>query len=157
MLVATKRPPTIVLGWSPEEGHLPYDWRGYNEAMLLNVLALGSRTHPADASLWSAWCEHYRWGTFEGQEHLGFAPLFGHQYSQLWIDYRGIQDPFMKSHGIDYFENSRRATLAQRAYAIRNPQAWKGYGADVWGLTACDGPMDSTVTIDGRARKFHSY
>ena len=154
---ATRRPPTIVLGWSPEEGHLPYDWRGYNEAMLLNVLALGSRTHPADPSLWSAWCSNYKWGTFEGEEHLGFAPLFGHQYSQLWIDYRGIQDPFMRSHGIDYFENSRRATRAQRAYAIRNPGGWKGYDANVWGLTACDGPMDSTVTIDGRARQFHSY
>ncbi len=154
---ATKRPPVIVLGWSPEGGHLPYDWRGYNEAMLLNVLALGSRTHPADPALWKEWCAHYRWGTFEGEEHLGFAPLFGHQYSQLWIDYRGIQDPFMREHGIDYFINSQRATRAQRAYAIENPQGWQGYGPDVWGLTACDGPMDSTLVIAGRARRFHSY
>ncbi len=154
---ATKRPPVVVLGWSPEEGHLPYDWRGYNEAMLLNVLALGSRTHPADPALWAAWCAHYRWGKFEGQEYLGFAPLFGHQYSQMWIDYRGIQDPFMRAHGIDYFENSRRATLAQRAYAIRNPSGWKGYGVDVWGLTACDGPLDTTFTFLGRPRSLHGY
>ena len=58
-----------------------------------------------------------------------FAPLFGHQYSHVWIDFRGIRDGYMRGHGIDYFENSRRATLSQRAYAIANPGGWKGYGA----------------------------
>jgi hypothetical protein len=75
----------------------------------------------------------------------------------VWIDFRGIQDDFMRGKGIDYFENSRRATLAQRAYAIANPSGYKGYDKDVWGLTACDGPIDSTVTIAGRAREFHTY
>ena len=72
----------------------------------------------------------------QGQEHLGFAPLFGHQYSHVWIDFRGLQDAFMREKGIDYFENSRRATLAQRAYAIENPGRFRGYGPELWGLSA---------------------
>ena len=63
----------------------------------------------------------------------------------------------MRGRGLDYFENARRATLSQRAYAIANPAGWRGYGGDVWGLTASDGPLDSTVVIDGRARTFHTY
>jgi hypothetical protein len=88
-----------------------------------------------------------------------FAPLFGHQYSHVWIDFRGIRDPYMRdaARGIDYFENSRRATLSQRAYATANPGGWRGYGPDAWGLTASDGPLDSTLTVDGRARTFHTY
>jgi hypothetical protein len=69
---------------------------------------------------------------------VNFPPLFGHQYSHCWIDFREIQDAYMKSKGIDYFENSRRATLAQRLYCIDHPE--KGYGENVWGITACDGP-----------------
>ncbi|MEP7028455.1 MAG: glucoamylase family protein [Candidatus Eisenbacteria bacterium] len=154
---AQPRPPTVSLGWHPESGFLPYDWRGYNETVILHVLALGSTTHPVGEELWPAFTQGYRWGSFEGQDYLGFAPLFGHQYSHVWIDFRGIRDSAMTAHGLDYFENSRRATLAQRGYAITNPSAFAGYGADVWGLTACDGPLDSTLTIDGRAREFHTY
>jgi hypothetical protein len=151
------RPPKLSMGWSPEQGFLPYDWRGYDEAMILHVLALGSTTHPATGDVWKTWASGYRWGTFEGQEHLGFAPLFGHQYSQTWIDFRGIQDDFMRSHACDYFENSRRATLAQRAYAIANPDRFRGYGPRLWGLTACDGPIDTTLVIEGVRREFHTY
>jgi len=151
------RPPVMALGWSPEEGHLPYDWRGYNEAMLLHVLALGSPTHPVGPEVWPAFTSRYRWGEFEGEPHVNFSPLFGHQYSHCWIDFRGIRDDFMREHDLDYFENSRRATLAQRAYAIRNPGGFAGYGADVWGLSACDGPVDATFTIDGRERRFRTY
>src|SRR5205807_7014207 len=99
----------------------------------------------------------YRWGEYYGQQHVGFGPLFGHQYSQLWIDFRGIQDPYMRAHGIDYFENSRRATLAQRAYAVANPNAWTGYGANEWGFTAADGPADTMVALGGRSRRFYTY
>jgi hypothetical protein len=63
----------------------------------------------------------------------------------------------MRAKGIDYFENSRRAALSQRAYATANPNGWRGYSADAWGLTASDGPLDATLTIDGRARQFHTY
>ena len=151
------RPPVLSLGWSPEEGHLPYDWRGYNEAMLLHLLALGSPTHPVGPETWPAYTSRYRWGPFEGQEHVNFSPLFGHQYSHCWIDFRGIRDEYMRGRDLDYFENSRRATLAQRAYAIRNPGGFAGYGPDVWGLTACDGPVDATFKIDGRERTFRTY
>jgi hypothetical protein len=154
---AAPRPPLVALGWHPESGFLAYDWRGYNEAMVLYILALGSPTHPVDTAAWSGWVAPYQWGTFYGQTHLGFAPLFGHQYSHVWIDFRGIQDPYMQARGINYFENSRRATYAQRSYATANPNGWTGYSDRIWGLTASDGPGDVTLTIGGRTRQFHSY
>ena len=149
--------PLVSMGWRPERGFIEADWRGYNEAMLLYVLALGSPTHAVEPEVWDAWASTYRWGEFHGQEHLNFTPLFGHQYSHVWIDFRGIRDAYMRERGIDYHENSRRATLSQRAYAIANPGGWRDYGENVWGLTASDGPMDTTVVIDGRERRFHSY
>ena len=88
---------------------------------------------------------------------VNFAPLFGHQYSQMFIDFRGIQDPFMRAHGIDYFENSRRATLSQRSYATANPNGYRDYSASIWGITASDGPSDTTLVIDGRSRQFRTY
>jgi hypothetical protein len=151
------RPSAISMGWTPEEGFHTYDWRGYNEAMIVIVLALGSPTHPVDPAAWGEYTKTYKWGTFEGQEHLLFAPLFGHQYSHVWIDFRGIQDDFMRAHGIDYFENSRRATLSQHAFAIENPNGYRDYGDSIWGLTACDGPGDMTRTVDGRQRIFYGY
>ena len=154
---AQPRPPLVGHGWNPEDGHLAYDWGGYSEAMLLYVLALGSPRHAVPQEAWAAWTRGYRWGEFEGHAHLGFAPLFGHQYSHVWIDFRGIQDAWMRERGIDYFENSRRATLAQVAYAQRNPGEFRDYGARMWGLSACDGPVDAEVTIDGRRRRFRTY
>jgi hypothetical protein len=153
------RPPAISHGWSPEEGFLPYDWIGYNEGMLLVLLALGSPTFPVEPAAWQAWTSGYEkdWGTHYGQEHLAFAPHFGHQYSHVWVDFRGIQDSYMRGRGIDYFENSRRATYAQRAYAMANPHGWKGYGQDIWGLSACDGPADTELDYRGQRRRFHSY
>ena len=151
------RPPTLSLGWTPERGFLPYDWRGYDEALLLHVLALGSTTHPVGPETWGAFTQGYRWGRFHGFAHVGFAPLFGHQYPHTWIDFRGIQDDTMRARGLDYFENARRATLAQRAYAIANPEGFRGYGRALWGLTACDGPIDGTVSIAGRPRAFRTY
>jgi len=150
----------ISMGWSPEKNFIPHDWQGYNEAMLVVLLALGSPTHPVEEGAWSAWTESYRgsWGRFMGYEHLSFAPLFGHQYSHVWIDFRGLQDATMRQRGIDYFENTRRAVYGQRAYAIANPNGWYEYGANVWGFTACDGPgtmrqPDRT----GRPRHFLDY
>ncbi|HEX8694748.1 MAG TPA: glucoamylase family protein [Longimicrobium sp.] len=156
---ASPRAPLISMGWHPEPGRgfIPHDYRGYNEAMFLYVLALGSPTHPVEPAAWAAYTGTYRWADFHGQEHVNFAPLFGHQYSHAWIDFRGIRDAYMRERGIDYFENSRRATLAQRAYAIANPMGWKGYGPDLWGLTASDGPKDTVVVIDGRPRQLWTY
>ena len=149
----------ITMAWHPEadRGFGPGRWRGYDESIILHVLALGSPTHPLGPEVWERYTRTYEWGEFYGQEFLQFAPLFGHHYSHVWIDFRAIQDEFMRGKGIDYFENSRRATLAQRAYAIDNPGGWAGYGADVWGLTACDGPLDGLLEVGGRERRFHTY
>jgi hypothetical protein len=153
------RPPAISHGWRPETGFLRFDWRGYNEALLVYILALGSPTFPVDEEAWGAWTQTYKqnWGTFSGQEFLSFGPLFGHQYSHVWIDFRGIQDEFMRSKGIDYFENSRRATYAQRDYARENPMRWRGYDSEIWGLTACDGPADVVKIFNGEERGFFTY
>jgi hypothetical protein len=149
--------PLVTMAWRPEKGFGPAEYKGYDEAMILYVLGLGSPTHPIDATAWDAFTATYVWGPYYGYEHVNFAPLFGHQYSHVWIDFRGIQDAYMRAKGIDYFENSRRATLAQRAYAIDNPMGWKGYDGDVWGLTASSGPNAMIIAIDGRERQFHRY
>src|SRR5881398_2130150 len=138
-------------------GFIPADWIGYNEGMILYILALGSPTHPVDASAWAAWVGGYQWGTFRGQDYVQFGPLFGHEYSHVWIDFRGIQDAYMRGRGIDYFENSRRAAYAQRAYAAANPGVWNGYWNQIWGLTASDGPANTTLVLHGRTRQFHTY
>jgi hypothetical protein len=154
-----QRPPLISMGWYPERGFIEHDWTGYDEAMLVYILALGSPTHPVEPEAWTAWTRTYddSWGIFQGQEYLSFAPHFGHQYTHAWIDFRGIRDPYMRGRGIDYFENSRRATYAQRSYAIENPMGWKGYGADIWGLTASDGPQRTDQLYEGRMREFRHY
>ncbi len=154
---ASVRPPAMSMGWTPEGGFIAHDYDGYNEAMLLYVLAIGSPTHPIDAAAWEEFTSTYQWREFYGVSHVNFEPLFGHQYSHVWIDFRAIQDAYMRARGIDYFENSRRATLAQRAYAVHNPSGWDGYGPNVWGLTASDGPGNFTATIDSRSREFHDY
>lgn len=149
--------PLIGMGWHPESGFIPHAYRGYDEAMLLYLLALGSPTHPVEPEAWSAFTATHPWADFYGYEHVNFAPLFGHQYSHVWVDFRGIQDEYMRERGIDYFENSRRAVLGQRAYAINNPMGWRDYGEDVWGLSASDGPKDTTLVVDGDPREFWSY
>jgi hypothetical protein len=151
--------PLVSMGWFPESGFIQHDWMGYNEAMMLYVLALGSPTHPVEPDAWTVWTRTYDndWGVYQGQEYLSFGPLFGHQYSHVWIDFRDIQDPYMRERGIDYFLNSRRATLAQREYAIENPMQWKDYSANVWGLTAGDGPQNTTQEYKGEQRQFRHY
>lgn len=139
----------LSMGWHPEKGFLAAEWRGYNEAMLLVVMALGSPTHPIPASGWEAWCQSYYRTTFKGQDMVNFGPLFGHQYSHCWIDFRGIQDDYMRKAGFDYFENTRRATLANRQHCMDNPGKFAGYGEHIWGLTAGDGP-DAEMLHDGK-------
>jgi hypothetical protein len=153
------RSPAIAMDWSRQRGFADYDWIGYNEAMLMYILAIGSRTHPLPASAWSAYTGGYgrTWGGHLGYEYLGFGPLFGHEFSEVWIDFRGIADPFMRAHGIDYFINSRRAVLAQRRYAVEDPDHWRDYGPDVWGLSASDGPGAVQRVVNGSTRTFWGY
>jgi hypothetical protein len=128
------------MGWDPERGFLKARWIGYNEAMILLVLGLGAPGEVIDEKFWPEWTSGYKWGTRYGYSFLQFGPLFGHQYSHCWIAFKDIADPYMSAHKSNYFENSRRATLAQRNYAIENPKHRSGYSAATWGLTACDGP-----------------
>ena len=131
----------IRMGWKPATGFSGYGtWVGYNEAMILYLLALGSPTHPVPWYAWAYWTTGYNWGTQYGQTYVLFPPLFGHQYSHCWIDFREIKDEYMDLRGITYHENSRRATLAAREYCIANPGGWDGYGENLWGLTASDDP-----------------
>ena len=156
---AQARPPAISHGWTPESQFIEHDWLGYNEAMLVYILALGSPTHAVEPDAWEKWGRSYDqyWGTLYGQNHLTFTPLFGHQFSHIWVDFRGILDAPMRAAGFDYFENSRRATYAQRAYAIDNPMRWNGYGENIWGLTASDGSADVELNFAGEIRRFRTY
>ena len=148
---------TLAHGWTPERGFLRYRWEGYNEAILLYVLGLGSPTHPLHEESYQASTRAYRWKKLYGHEFLYAGPLFIHQLSHIWIDFRGLRDAYMRERGSDYFENSRRATLAQQQYAIRNPKQFKGYGEFCWGFTASDGPGPAIRRITGRPRRFYDY
>ena len=148
---------TVTHGWKPESGFLDYRWEGYDEALLLYILGLGSPTFPLPESAYEAWVATYRWEHCYGFEYLYAGPLFTHQLSHIWVDFRGIQDAFMRGRGIDYFENSRRATYVQRAYAIDNPLKFTHYGEHCWGLTASEGPGPDTIDIAGIKRRFFDY
>ena len=146
---------SVSMGWHPGRGFIARDWVGYNEGMNVVLLALGAQRHPVADGAWEAWTARYAqcWRGQGATRHLAFAPLFGHQYSHVWTDFRGIRDAAMRRAGFDYFENSRRATYADRAYCIANPMGWDGYSRELWGLTACEGPGEGRV----RQGAVHGY
>jgi hypothetical protein len=145
---------TISMGWRPEQGLHHMGWKGYNEALFLYILASGCGMKNVKLS-YNTWLSSYNWMTpYPGLSHLVFPPLFGHIFSQCFIDLRGIQDKYMKKKGIDYFENSRRAAYTQRQYSVQNPGGWTDYDSLCWGISACDGPGEK-YNRDGR--KFLSY
>jgi hypothetical protein len=143
---------TVRHGWLPESGFLEYRWQGYDEALLLYVLGLGSAEHPLPPESYRAYTSTYRWETHYGHELLYAAPLFVHQFPHVWIDFRGIQDEPVRARGLDYFENGRRAALVHQQHAIQNPHGFQGYGEHAWGITASEGPVSGTqpVQVDGR-------
>ena len=157
----------VSMGWHPEAGMRDHDARGlidrnwdrYNEGMLIYLLGLASPTHPLPPQAWASWSATIgnSWRSDGGEPRLGFSPMFGHQYSHGWFDFRGVADAFMRGKGIDYFTNSQRATAAQRGYAIANPGGFVGYGRECWGLTACQGPADAVGAVRGRRVQFHEY
>lgn len=152
-------PDLLSMGWTPERGFLAARWDTYSEHMLLDLLAIGSKTHPIPAAEWDAWKRPTV--IAGGQEFVaGAAPLFIHQYSQAYVDFRGRCD----RHGLNYFDNSVKATLAQRKFMSelgKEPSGkYAGWSDDIWGLTASDdckggyaawgapplaGPVDGTV------------
>jgi len=145
---------TISMAWTHEKGLEDYGWCGYNEALFLYILAAGSGMNNTEQS-YATWLQTYKWQTpYKGLSHVAFPPLFGHQFSQAFIDFRGLADKYMKGKGIDYFENSRRATYIQRQYATDNPKGWTGYDSLCWGVTASDGPPDKYNFDD---KKFLGY
>ena len=149
--------PTLSHGWTPERGFIRYRWQGYSEALLLYILGLGSPTHPLPEETYTAWTSTYKWKKIYGTEFLYSGPLFTHQLSHVWIDFRDIRDPYMQQRESDYFDNSRSATHVQRKYAIRNPMQFAGYDESCWGLTASDGPGRITCRVDGVMRRFYDY
>jgi hypothetical protein len=148
---------TLTHGWKPESGFLPHRYQGYDEGLLLYILGLGSPTHPLPPESYAGYCATYQWKKIYGRELLYSGPLFTHQLSHLWVDFRGIRDAFMRARGSDYFENSRQATFVQQEYAIRNPLGFEGYGEYCWGFTACDGPGWTTRIVNGVERQFYDY
>lgn len=143
----------VAMGYKPEEGLGDFGWFGYTEALYLYVLAAGTNlSNPQKA--YQQWLSGYRWvEPYEGLAHVGFPPLFGHQFSQMFIDFRGIADDYMRRKGIDYFENSRRAVLSNWKYCIENPNGWAGYDSLTWGISACDGPGD----FEKDGKRFFGY
>jgi hypothetical protein len=149
---------TISHGWMPESGFLPSRWdTGYSEAIILYALALGSPTFPIDPQGYKDWISTFEWKKVYNIEYLYAGPLFIHQMSHLWVDFRGIHDDFNRKTGIDYFENSRRATQIHRQYGIENPLKFAHYSEYVWGLTASDGPGPATLELNGVQRTFFGY
>lgn len=151
--------PWLSMGWTPEGGFLPAQWKGYNEGLFVYVLALGAPEHGLDPALWERWTATYdqQWGEFQGRIFLNFAPLFGHQYGESWLDLRDVKDSFNRQHQKDYFQNSRDAVFAQQSYALQNPGGWQDYGANIWGLTASDGPGSADQSYKGQVRHYLAY
>ena len=153
---ALNRGETLTMGWKPGR-FLRHRWTGYNEALLLYVLALASPTHPIASESYAAYTASYRFITHDGIDYLYAGPLFIHLFSHAWIDFRGIRDAFMREKDSDYVLNTQKAIEIQRLYARNNPQDYAGYNENVWGLSACDGPSMRRRLRDGRRRTFTGY
>jgi hypothetical protein len=151
--------PLLSLGWMPELGFLPYRWDDYSELMMMYLLGMGSSSHPLRVETWTTWKR--KWFDYEGLYYIGsFAPLFVHQYSQAWFDFRGKRDKYA-----DYFENSTIATEAHRRFCLELSKWFPDYSPDLWGITASDsekgyvvwggppamGPIDGTVVPSAAA------
>lgn len=149
----------VSLGWTPETGFYGYRWKGYDEALLLYILGLGSPTHPLPVESYQEFTAGYKvhWKQVYGHEMLYAGSLFIHQLPQIWLDLRDLRDDFMRAKQWDYFQNSQLATRIQQEYAIRNPFAFNLYGEHCWGFTACEGPGLDSRQIAGIDRYFFSY
>jgi len=148
---------SISMGWKPESGFLPWRWEGYNEALLLYVLALAAPESNVQRDAYDAWTTDFRWRRLYGHSVLYAGPLFIHQFPHVWIDLRDIRDDVMRKKDTDYFRNSTVATHIQRKYAIRNPRKFAGYEKNCWGFTASDGPGDRRTKYRGRMHQFYDY
>ena len=137
-------PHAVSHGWTPERGFLRARWLGYNEALILYVLGLGSPSFALPVSSYEAWTETYRWKTIYNRDFLYCGSFFVHQFSHCWIDFKGIRDAPMSTHASDYFQNSHHATMIQHQYAKRNPRGFRDYDENNWGICAGDGPGEAS-------------
>lgn len=136
----------VRMGWMPESGFTTFgDWQGYNEAKLLYLLGMGASSNTLPAACWNYWTSGYSWANLFGESYVVFAPMYGHEYSECWVDFRHVGDAYMNAENSTYFENSHRAALAQQAYCISNPGGFRGYSSLFWGLTASDDPSGYAV------------
>lgn len=141
-------------GWYPERGFITNRWDHYSELLLLYVLGLGAANAPLTPASWRAWDRPAN--SYAGIDYVGrVPPLFVHQFSHAWIDFRGWRDP-QAPH--DWHENSVRATRAHRQFCLDLAEEFPGcYGPNLWGLTASDtrggykawGGPPRTPDIDG--------
>lgn len=149
----------ILHAWTPELGMWKPVYSGYSEALLLYILALSSKKHSISTASWQAFIGKTEAVEGYGQRYIPMPgmPMFCYQYPHSFIDFRGLTDELGKKVGFDHFENARRVTRVQQAYAIENPKGFRGYSALDWGLTACDGPGNGTKLVDGREVTFRGY
>lgn len=143
--------------WYPGEGFRRDDWEGYTEALILYVMGAASKSYPLPREVYANVVDKYRCRHNAGLDWVPATPLFIHLFPQAWIDLRGLDDGYIGKLGLDYFRNTRRAIAVQRVYAFLNPQHFRGYGKDVWGLSACMGPQGERKTRDGETRRFQGY
>jgi hypothetical protein len=138
-------------GWTPEIGFLPSRWDYYSELMMMYLLGMGSSAHPLKQDMWNAWKRLMF--EYDGMRYIGaFAPLFVHQYSQAWFDFRGKRDKYA-----DYFQNSVTATEVHRRFCLELGKQFPDYSDDLWGISASDsehgyvawGGPPATGPIDG--------
>lgn len=148
---------TLAMAWTPGKGFETDRWTGYNEGLILYLFGLASPTYPLDPRDYKVWLSSYEWREAYGLAYLYAGPFFIHHFSHAWVDFRGIRDDFMRLRDCDYFENSRRAALVQRRYAMENEKGFAGYGADCWGLSACDGPSNLVIRAKGKRYRGRGY
>ncbi|PYV36203.1 MAG: hypothetical protein DMG09_18125, partial [Acidobacteria bacterium] len=123
---------TFSMGWTPESGFLKARWEHYCELMMIYLLAIGSPAHPVSPGTWNAWTRPKI--TYQGIDYIsGNDPLFTHQYSQAWYDFRNKRDAYA-----NYFENSVKATKAHKLFCLSLHDKFPGYGEDLWGISASD-------------------
>lgn len=128
--------PTLSREWTPEHGFLLTRWASYSEAMILYLLAIGSRTNPIPASAWHAWARPTL--SYQGMTYItSKAPLFIHQFSHAWIDFRDKHDAFA-----NHFTNSVTATRAHKVFCLSLASQFPDYNDNLWGISSSDNPRD---------------
>jgi hypothetical protein len=123
---------TFSMGWNPESGFLDARWERFCELMMIYLLAIGSPTHPVSPDAWSAWTRPTI--KYQGIEYIsGNDPIFTHQYSHAWFDFRNKRDAYA-----DYFENSIKATKAHKLFCLSLRDRFPDYSDSLWGISASD-------------------